>query len=120
MTSACICVGIYKSAYFWVVVPTLEIIQAGFGIVEIAPIPHRVYVGEVARRSEQLAPCVIGVGRDFRAGCGYDLENITLKVLDVEVFCVSAVRGSGEAYDLTGGIIVEVKGVRVSNVCRKL
>ena len=47
-------------------------------------------------------------------------ENITLKVLDVEVFCVSAVRGSGEAYDLSGGIIMEVKGICVGYVRSKL
>ena len=116
MAGACKCVCGYESAYFRIIVPALEIVQAGFGIIEVAAVAKRVYICEVARRSEQLAPCVVSVGSSFSAGCGYDLENITLKVLDVEVFCVSAVRSSGETYDLTGGIIVEVKGVCVGNV----
>ena len=43
-----------------------------------------------------------------------------MKVLDVEVFCVSAVRSSGEAYDLSGGIIVEIQRVGISNIRRQL
>ena len=120
MTGACICVWVYKPAYLRIVVPRLEIVQTGLGIVEVASIPQRVYICEVARRSEQLAPSVVSVGSSFSAGCGYDFENVALKVLDVEIFCVSAVRGSGEAYDLSGGIIVEVKGIRVGNVRGKL
>ena len=115
-----VAVRINPSTYFRVIVPALEIIQASFGIVVISPIPKRVYVGEVAGGSEDSAPCVIGVGRDFRTGCGYDLENIPLEILDVEVFGVSAIRGSGEAYDLSGGIIVEVQGIGVGYVRRKL
>ena len=69
---------------------------------------------------EQLAPSVVGVCSSFSAGCGYGLENIPLKVLDVEVLCIGAVRGSGKAYDLAGGIIVEVQGVGISNVRGKL
>ena len=116
MAGACICVRVYKSVYFRIIVPGLEVVQAGLSIVEVASIPQRVYICKVAGRSKQFAPSVVSVCGRFCAGCGYDLENIPLKVLDVEVFCVSAVRGSGEAYDLTGGIIVEVKGVRVGNV----
>ena len=98
----------------------MEIVQPGFNVVVISPIAQRVYVGEVAGGGEDSAPCVVSVCGSFSAGCGYDLENIPLKVFDVEVFGVSAVRGSGEAYDLSGGIIVEVKGIRVGNVRGKL
>ena len=120
MAGACICVRVYEPTNFRSVVPRLEIVQTCLGIVEVAPIPQRVHFCEVTRRSEQFAPCVVGVRGSFGAGCGYDLENITLKVLDVEVFCVSAVRGSGEAYDIAGGIIMEVKGVGISNIRSKL
>ena len=120
MTGACICVWVYKPAYFRIVVPRLEIVQTCLGIVEVASIPQRVYICEVAGGGEQLAPRVVGVCGSFCAGCGYDLENVTLKVLNVEVFCVSVTRGSGEAYDLSGGIIVEIQRVGVGNVCRKL
>ena len=120
LTRAIIPVRIYKPAYFRIVVPRLEIVQTCLGIVEVAPIPQRVHFCEVTRRSEQFAPCVVGVCGSFSAGCGYDLENITLKVLDVEVFCVSAVRGSGEAYHIACAVIVEVKGVCVGNVRSKL
>ena len=113
-----ICVN--PSANFRIIVPALEIIQASFGIIEVASIPQRVYICEVAGGGEQLAPSVVGVCGSFSTGCGYDFENVALKVLDVEIFCVSAVRGSGEAYDLSGGIIVEVKGIRVGNVRGKL
>ncbi len=98
----------------------MEIVQPGFNVVVISPIAQRVYVGEVAGGGEDSAPSVVSVGSSFSAGCGYDFENVALKVLDVEIFCVSAVRGSGEAYDLSGGIIVEVKGIRVGNVRGKL
>ena len=120
LAGACVCICIYESANFRIVVPRLEIIQASFSIIEVASIPKRVCICEVACRSEQLTPRVVSVCGSFGAGCGYDLENIPLKVLDVEVFCVSAVRGSGEAYDLSGGIIVEVKGIRIGYVRRKL
>ena len=116
MAGARICVGVYESANFRIIVSALEIVQACFCVVVIPSIPQRIYICHVARRSEQLAPSVVSVCGRFCAGCGYDLENIPLKVLDVEVFGVSAVRGSGEAYDLSGGIIVEVKGVDISNI----
>ena len=43
-----------------------------------------------------------------------------MEVFDVEIFCVSAVRGSGEAYHIACAVIVEVKGVCVGNVRSKL
>ena len=113
-----ICVN--PSANFRIIVPALEIIQASFGIIEVASIPQRVYICEVAGGGEQLAPCVVGVRGSFGAGCGYDLENVALKVLDVEVFCVSAVRGSGEAYHIAGRIVVEIQRVGISNIRRQL
>ncbi len=120
MTCAYICIRIYKPADFRIIISALEVVQPGLGIVEVASIPKRVYTCHITRRSEQFTPSVVGVCGSFSAGCGYDLENIPLKVFDVEVFGVSAVRSSGEAYDLTGGIIVEVKGVCVGNVRGKL
>ena len=118
----CCCkrIWVYKPADFRIIVSALEIIQASFGVVEVASIPQRVYICEVARRSEQLAPSVVSICGSFGAGCGYDLENIALEILDVEVFGVSAVRGSGEAYDLSRGIIMEIQGVCVGYVCGKL
>ena len=98
----------------------MEIVQPGFNVVVISPIAQRVYVGEVAGGGEDSAPCVVSVCGSFGAGCGYDLENVALKVLDVEVFGVSATRGSGEAYDLSGGIIVEIQRVGISNIRRQL
>ena len=120
MAGACICVWVYEPANFRIIVPRLEVVQASFSIIEVASIPQRIHFCHVAGRGEQLTPRVVGVCGSFSAGCSYDLENITLKVLDVEVFCVSAVRGSGKAYDLSGGIIMEVKGICVGYVRRKL
>ena len=120
MTGACICVWVYKPAYFRIVVPRLEIIQASFSIIEVASIPQRVYICYVAGGCENSAPCVVSVCGSFSTGCGYDLENVARKVLDVEIFCVSAVRGSGEAYHIACAVIVEVKGVCIGNVRSKL
>ena len=120
LTGACISVWVYEPTNFRSVVPRLEIVQTCLGIVEVAPIPQRVYICHITRRSKQFAPSVVSVCGSFSTGCGYDLENVALKVLDVEVFCVSAVRGSGEAYHIACAVIVEVKGVCVGNVRSKL
>ena len=120
MTGACICVWVYKPAYFRIVVPRFEVVQTGLGIIEVASIPQRVYICEVAGGGKQLAPSVVGVCSSFSAGCGYDLENIALEVLDVEIFCVSAVSSSGEAYHIAGRIVVEIQRVGISNVRGKL
>ena len=43
-----------------------------------------------------------------------------MEVLDVEIFCVSAVYGSGEAYDFSCAVIVEVQRIGISNIRRQL
>ena len=47
-----------------VVISALEIVEAGFGVVVIAPVAQGIDAGHCAGAGEQITPCVVGVLRN--------------------------------------------------------
>ena len=69
LPSRCYGVGVYESADCGVIVSALEVVQAGFGVVDIAAVAQGVMGaeggGQVAGGGKGSAPCVVGVA-DFQ------------------------------------------------------
>ena len=113
-------IGVYEAAYYWVIVSTLQVIEAGFGIVVVTAVADWVDMGNVIRVSLQrqdcagrafhrcdFAPFVILVTCDQRRiiglGCAIivasvDRHYITLQVLGVIVMGEAGVPGVFHPY----------------------
>ena len=50
-------IGVYEAAYYWVIVSTLQVIEAGFGIVVVTAVADWVDMGNVIRVSLQRQDC---------------------------------------------------------------
>ena len=83
-----------------IIVPARQIIQPGFGIVEVTPIAQGVAIAQDACHGagggEQLAPSVVGVGHHLRAGGVYQPRNIPLCVAEIVVVCVVSYTGAAD------------------------
>ena len=81
-----------------VIISALEVIEFGFGVVDVTTVAEGVEGaeggGEVTGGGEGVAPGVVGVGDDGRAGGAQDGSYITLQVRHIVVG--GAVQGNGE------------------------
>ena len=89
MSGGCKRIGVQESANLGIVISALEVVQPGFGVVDIATIAEGVEGaeggGEVTCYGEGVAPGVVGVGDDGCAGCAQDGGHITLEVRHIVV-----------------------------------
>ena len=80
-----------------VIVPTLQIIQPRFRVVDIPAVAKGVLFAEGARHraggGQRIAPCVVGVGHDARAAGIDETGHVALCILDVEVLRAVVVHG---------------------------
>ena len=111
MTSSNQTICIDEAAGFGVVVAGLEVVEAGFLIVDVAAVAEGVVLtqggGEGAGGTENIAPGVVGIPDYHCAGGVHDGNHVALQIGDVVV--QSAVQADGNGS--TGGIVGEVHGV---------
>ena len=118
-----ICIRIDEPAVGKVVVPALEVIEAGLGVVVIAAVAQWVEVGDAGGIGEDfrtavihraVAPGVIVVGRSEFAARIEDGGHIALRVEDVviELRCLAVLVDHGER--LVAVVIDELEGVIVT------
>ena len=109
MTSGDESIRIEESADLGVIVAALEIVEAGFGIVDIAPVAQGVVgsqgAGHGTGGAEDVAPGIISVGYDSCSGDVQDRRYITLEVGGVVVSgavvdhgqrCAAGIVGKGQ------------------------
>lgn len=111
MACGSISVRIEKSADLGVIVSGLEVIEASFGVVDVAPVAEGVVTAQGrptrAGAAGGVAPSVVGI-RYYRITiCVQDGDNITLEVYGVEVCCAIKVHSQGRAQS----IITDSQGV---------
>ena len=96
-----IAIGTNKPAHPGIIVPGLEVIEAGFLVIDIAPIAEGVLpaegVGQGAGAGEGIAPGVIGVFDHDLAGIVGDGDNVALGVVKIEVLGAVEANGHGLA-----------------------
>ena len=89
----------------------MEVIEAGFGIINISTVTQRVENTEsrchVFRCRHDPAPGIVGVGNDRRTGGVQDRDHITLKVGDIVVIRAVVNHGQRRA----GGVVGKVQGI---------
>jgi len=104
-------ISIDKSANFGIIIPALEVIEAGFGVVDIAAVAQGVVGAEggskVAGGGKGFAPGIVGVADHCRAAAVEDGGYIALQVGGVVVGCAVV----GDGYRGTAGIIAEVQRI---------
>ena len=83
-------IRIQKPSPLWVIVPALQIVQPGLGVVVIPPIPERIeradnpLLNRCRARlggNRAVAPCVIGIGAYLGSVFRVDGDNVPLQVL---------------------------------------
>ena len=83
VTSAYITVRIDKSANFGVIITTLEIVEAGFGVVIVATVTQGVDLSHCTRGGNYLAVWVVVIGCDLNAICINQIHHVTLEIGNV-------------------------------------
>ena len=116
LTGGGVGVGVDESADGGVVVAGLEVIEPGFGVVDVAAVAQGIDFCQGAGSGQDLAVGIVGVG-------GYDLliavqdrQNIALEVGDIVVG--GAIIGQGVG--VTAFIVEEVQGVAVAPFSRQV
>ena len=111
-------VGIQESADFGVIISALQIIEAGFGVVDIAAVAEGVQGGDgggvgvaiCQGGGKGIAPGVVGVGHQEVAGLVHDAGHIALQVDDVEIGLAAGEHAHGRAVgsvsEVHGGVVV--------------
>lgn len=115
MACGSISVRIEKSADLGVIVAGLEVIEAGFGVVDVATVAQGVIlvqgigvgVGTGADAAGGVTPSVIFIGYDSIASCVQDGNDISLEVYGVEVCSAIEVYSQGR----TQCVITDSQGV---------
>ena len=94
-------IGTNKPAHPGIIVPGLEVIEAGFLVIDIAPIAEGVLpaegVGQRTGAGEGIAPGVIGVFDHDLAGIVGDGDNVALGIVKIEVLGAVEANGHGLA-----------------------
>ena len=94
-----------------VIVSALEVVEAGFGIIDIAPVAQGVVgaqgAGHGTGGAENVAPGIVGIGDHSRSGGVQDRGDIALEVGGIIVS--GAVAGDGQRR--TTGIVGKGQGV---------
>ena len=94
-------VGTNKPAHPGIIVPGLEVIEAGFLVIDIAPIAEGVLPaegsGQGAGAGEGIAPGVVGVFDHDLAGIVGDGDNVALGIVKIEVLGAVEANGHGLA-----------------------
>jgi len=95
LSSACVCVHIDESAGIGIVISGLQVVQLGFGIVDIAAVAEGIDIGEVGCRGDRragavgdggdFAPGVVGIADNDRAGSVSHTHDISLQVQEIVV-----------------------------------
>ncbi len=97
-----VAIRIDESTDCGVIIAGLEVIEAAFGIIVVATVAERVFLGQGAGGCEELAVGVIGIGSDGVSGRIHHAHDIALQVGHIII---------GGAIDLHGvgfsGIVVE-------------
>ena len=101
------CIRADESPKLWAVVPAIEIIQPGFGIVIVPPVAERILIAHGVAGGvgdSAFAPGVVAVGGNDLAGGGADDGyNVSLQVVEV----VEQHGTVGEAHALAGAVVEE-------------
>ena len=94
-------IGTNKPAHPGIIVPGLEVIEAGFLIIDVSPVPEGVLlaegVGQGAGAGEGIAPGVIGVFDHDLAGIVGDGDDVALSIVKIEVLGAVEANGHGLA-----------------------
>ena len=104
-------IRIDEAASFGVIIPGLEIIQAGFGIVDIATVAEGVIfaegIGKVTGSGQDITPSIVGILNNSYTGVVQDSNHITLQIGNIVVN--SAVVGNGHRH--SAGIVGKEQGI---------
>ena len=91
-----------------VVVSALEVIEAGFGVVDVAPVAQGVVgaqrAGHGTADGKGLAPGIVGIGDYCCTGSIQDRRDIALQVGDIVVSCTVVGYGHGHTAGIVGKI----------------
>ena len=83
------CIGVYEAAGAGVIVAGLEVIEAGFGVVDIAAVAQGVGFAEGCRHGaggiSNIAPGIVGIFHHDSAAAVHDGKNIALEVGYIEI-----------------------------------
>ena len=99
-------IGVYEAAGAGVIVAGLEVVEGGFGIVDIAAVAQGVCFAEgcrhAARGGADIAPGIIGIFYDNGAAAVHDGNNIALEVGDIEIRGSVVLHGNGRTVGIVG------------------
>ena len=113
-------VYVNESANGRIVIATLEIVEACFGVEVVASVADGILLGKDTFGGKNVAPCVVGVsGEDCSVGRDDSLD-VALLVLYEDTFRFRFGCLIGVAYQLTAGAVVEVKCITHTNVRHEL
>ena len=99
LTCGNIAIRIDESSRFGIIVAAVEVVQACFGVVDIAAVAEGVILAQRARHgaggAQELTPRIVSICHHLRA-CGvHNARYIALRVLQVEVLRAVIVHGQG-------------------------
>ena len=111
MAGRCESVGVEEAADFGIVVSALQVIEAGFGVVDIAAVAQGVMGTEggskVTGGGKRPAPGIVGVADHCRAAAVEDGGYIALQVNGIVVGCAVV----GDGYRCAGSVVAEVQRI---------
>ena len=126
LASRGVIIGTDKSPHHRVIVSALEVIEPGFLVVHICPIPQRVDICQGSRCGEDFAIGIIVIAGDYGAAGVHNPHHIALEVGDIVVHCavvlhgigqaaliveeVNGIAAPGHAHQLAAGVIIAVSG----------
>ena len=109
-------VGVDESADGGVVVAGLEVIEPGFGVVDIAAVAQGIDLCQGAGGGQDLAVGIVRVGRYYLLIAVQDRQNIALEISDKIVG--GAIIGQGVG--VTAFVVEEVQGVAAAPFSRQV
>ena len=119
LTGAFITIGVNKPSCCRVIISALQVIEARLGIIIIATIAKRVFIGHGARLREDVAPRVVLIGCYGTTGGSDQLYDIALEIEDVVIRdeAAAAVGRVVQRKWSAGFVIDEIHNVGDAAVC---
>ena len=114
LSRAGVAVGVDESADCRVIVSGLEIVEAGFGILVIAPVAQGVDLRHGAAGTQDLAEGIVEIRCYLVAAAVYQIHHIALEVRNVIVDRAGGPHGVGQGVGRSALVIPEVQNLRAA------
>ena len=100
-----ICVN--KPRCNWIIIPTLQIVEPGFLVIDMPTIPQRIQLRQSTHHGNDVAPCIVSILGYCGSGGGFHRHYVALQVGDVIVDGAIVSHGQRRAV----GIVAEIQNV---------